>query len=110
VVSPRSASRRASSSTAVASRVCLQGCRFSGSVEAASAVVGRRGFVALVGAPDKVPPARFAQACVIAIALGLAWNPEHLAKFARQFGVNTRAIERAALRDARNNTTEPATD
>jgi hypothetical protein len=67
-------------------------------------------FIALVGEPAKVPPARFAQACVVAMALGLAWNPDHLAKFARRFGVNTRAIERAALRDARNNTTEPATD
>lgn len=67
-------------------------------------------FVALVGAPDKVPPARFAQACVIAIALGLAWNPEYLTKFARRFGVNTRGIERAALRDSRNGKTEPATD
>jgi len=67
-------------------------------------------FIALVGEPAKVPPARFAQACVVAVALGLAWNPDHLAKFARRFGVNMRAIERASLRDARNNTTEPATD
>jgi hypothetical protein len=66
-------------------------------------------FVSLVGEPSKVPPARFAQAFVAAIALGLAWNPDHLAKFARRFGVNTRAIERAALRDARSETTEPAT-
>jgi ParB/RepB/Spo0J family partition protein len=67
-------------------------------------------FVALVGEPAKLPPARFAQACIVAIALGLAWNPDHLAKFARRFGVNTRAIERATLRDARNDETEPATD
>lgn len=67
-------------------------------------------FVALVGEPAKVPPARFAQACVVAIALGLVWNPDHLAKFARRFDVNTRAIERAAVRDARNHATEPATD
>jgi hypothetical protein len=67
-------------------------------------------FVALVGEPSKVPPARFAQACVVAIALGLAWNPDHLAKFARRFGVNTRAVERGALRDARHNTAKPATD
>jgi len=67
-------------------------------------------FIALVGEPNKVPPARFAQACVVAIALGLAWNPAHLAKFARRFGVNTRAIERAALRDARNDETTPATE
>jgi hypothetical protein len=44
------------------------------------------------------------------MALGVAWNPDHLAKFARRFGVNTRAIERAALRDARSNEAEPATD
>jgi hypothetical protein len=67
-------------------------------------------FLALVGEPQKVPPARFAQACLVAIALGLTWNPDHLAKFARRFGVNTRAIERAALRDARNDRAEPATD
>jgi ParB/RepB/Spo0J family partition protein len=67
-------------------------------------------FLALVGEPGKVPPARFAQACVVAIALGLAWNPDHLAKFARRFGVNTRAIERAALRGAGNEKTELATD
>jgi hypothetical protein len=64
-------------------------------------------FIALVGKPDKVPSARFAQACVVAIALGLAWNPDHLAKFARRFGVNTCAIERAALRGAGNQETEP---
>jgi hypothetical protein len=40
-------------------------------------------FLALVGEPAKVPPARFAQACIVAIALGRAWNPDHLAKFAR---------------------------
>ncbi len=67
-------------------------------------------FLALVGEPAKLPPARFAQACIIAIALGLAWNPEHLTKFARRFGVNTRGIERAALRDNLNGKTEPATD
>ena len=67
-------------------------------------------FIALVGNPDKVPPARFAQACIIAIALGLAWNPDHLAKFARRFGVNMRTIERSALRDARKDTTDRATD
>ena len=67
-------------------------------------------FIALVGEPNNVSPARFAQACVVAIALGLAWNPDHLAKFARRFGVNTRAIERAALRDARNGNTETVTD
>jgi hypothetical protein len=66
--------------------------------------------LALVGEPEKVPPARFAQAWVVAIALGLAWNPDHLTKFARRFGVNTRAIERAALRDLRNDTPEPASD
>jgi hypothetical protein len=63
-------------------------------------------FVALIGAPDKLPPARYAQACVVAIALGLVWNPEHLSKFARRFGVNTRAIERAA----RTNLSERATE
>jgi hypothetical protein len=67
-------------------------------------------FIALVGEPHKLPPARFAQACLVAIALALAWNPEHLSKFARRFGVNTRAIERAALRYARNDNAEPATD
>ncbi len=67
-------------------------------------------FVALVGEPGKVPPTRFALACIVAMALGLAWNPDHLAKFARRFGVNTRAIERAALRDARQEKIEPATD
>jgi hypothetical protein len=67
-------------------------------------------FIALVGEPAKVPPARFAQACIVAIALGLAWNPDHLTRFARRFGVNTRGIERAALRDSRNDKTEPATD
>jgi hypothetical protein len=65
-------------------------------------------FNALVGDPNKVPPTRFAQACVVAIALGLAWNPDHLAKFARRFGVNTRAIERAALGEVRTEETEPA--
>jgi ParB/RepB/Spo0J family partition protein len=63
-------------------------------------------FVTLIGAPDKLPPARYAQACVVAIALGLAWNPDHLSKFARRFGVNTRAIERAA----RTNGSEGATE
>jgi hypothetical protein len=67
-------------------------------------------FVALVGEPERVPRARFAQACLVAIALGLVWNPDHLARFARRFGVNTRAIERAALRDARNDRAESATD
>jgi hypothetical protein len=66
-------------------------------------------FLALVGEPTKVPSARFAQACVVAIALGLAWNPDHLAKFARRFGVDTRGIQRAALRDARSDKTEPGT-
>jgi hypothetical protein len=66
-------------------------------------------FLALVGEPTKMPPARFAQACVVAIALGLAWNPDHLAKFVGRFGVNMRAIERAALRDARNDMSQPAT-
>lgn len=66
-------------------------------------------FLALVGAPDKMQPARFAQACIVAIALGLAWNPDHLAKFARRFGVDTRAIERAALRDAVQENAEPGT-
>jgi hypothetical protein len=65
--------------------------------------------IALVGEPAKVPPARFAQAFVVAIALGLACNPDHLAKFARRFGVNTRGIVRAALRDGRNDKTQPAT-
>ena len=67
-------------------------------------------FVALLGEPEKVPPARFAQACLVAIALGLVWNPDQLAKFARRFGVNTRAIERATLRDARNDGAESPTD
>jgi hypothetical protein len=66
--------------------------------------------VALVGEPAPVPPARFAQARIVAIALGLAWNPDHLTKFARRFGVNTRGIECAALRDSRNDQTEPAVD
>ena len=67
-------------------------------------------FLALVGEPARVPPARFAQACIVAIALGLAWNPDHLTNFARRFGVNTRGIERAALRDSRNDKTEPGMD
>jgi ParB/RepB/Spo0J family partition protein len=62
-------------------------------------------FIALVGNPDKLPPARFAQACLVAIALGLAWNPDHLAKFARRFGVNTRAIGRR--RAARTGCVQP---
>jgi hypothetical protein len=63
-------------------------------------------FVTLVGAPDKFPPARFAQACLLAIALGLAWNPDHLSKFVRRFGVSTCAIERTAIRDAQHDKAE----
>jgi len=37
-------------------------------------------------------------------------DDERRTKFARRFGVNTRGIERAALRDSRNDKTEPAMD